>query len=117
MDCLLKDGDYVLDHRGRPMMIAGDAELAQRAMIRLAVKRGSLPFDPSFGSRIFQVRRMESQKKMQQEALSVVRDALAPIGQLQVLSAGCSYDAQNSRLTVQVRAAKDKAPFSLEVMV
>lgn len=117
MDCLLKDGEFVLDHRGRPILISGDEELAQRAMIRLAVKRGSLPFDPSFGSRLFRLRRMESQKQMQQEALSAVRDALAPIGELKVLSADCSYDAQNSRLTVQVRAAKENTPFALEVMV
>ncbi|MDD4808207.1 MAG: hypothetical protein PHU30_06915 [Oscillospiraceae bacterium] len=117
MDVLLKDGDMVLDHRGMPVRIEGNRELAQQAVIRLAVKRGSLPYDPSFGSRLHQIRRFGSQKQMEQEALAAVREALAPMQKLRVLSAGCQYDAENSRLTVQVQAAAGAVPLALEVAI
>ena len=46
MDVLLENGDIVCGRDGTPVMIGGARELAQRAAIRLAVRRGSLPHDP-----------------------------------------------------------------------
>ena len=52
MDVLLENGDIVCGRDGTPVMIDGARELAQRAAIRLAVRRASLPHDPSFGSEL-----------------------------------------------------------------
>ena len=46
MDVLLENGDIVCGRDGTPVMIGGARELAQRAAIRLAVRRGSLPLVP-----------------------------------------------------------------------
>ena len=43
MDVLLENGDIVCGRDGTPVMIGGARELAQRAAIRLAVRRGSPP--------------------------------------------------------------------------
>ena len=50
MDALLIDGGHLCDSLGSPVMVGGERELLQRAAIRLAVRRGSLPHDPAFGS-------------------------------------------------------------------
>lgn len=117
MDLLLKDGDLVLDHRGMPVRIEGGRELGQRAVIRLAVKRGALPYDPDFGSRLHCLRRVGSQKQLERAALAAVREALAPMDELRVLSVGCQYDGETSRLSVQVRAQAGEVPLALEVTV
>lgn len=117
MDILLKDGDIVLDHTGMPVRIEGDRELGQRAVIRLAVKRGSLAYDPSFGSRLHGIKRLGSQKLLEQQVLSAVREALAPIEKLRVLSVGCQYDGENNRLCVQVLVSAGAVPFDLEVTI
>lgn len=115
MDVLLEDGDIVLDHRGMPVQVKGKRELAQRAVIRLAVKRGSLPGHPEFGSRLHRLGQTGSRERLDQAALAAVREALAPIRELKVLSVGCHYDGENSRLSVRVRAAAEEGPISLEV--
>lgn len=115
MDVLLENGDIVLDHRGMPVRVEGKRELAQRAVIRLAVKRGSLPGHPEFGSRLHRLGQTGSRERLEQAALAAVREALAPVRELKVLSVGCHYDGGNSRLCVRVCAAAGEGPISLEV--
>ena len=100
MDVLLENGDIVCGRDGTPVMIGGARELAQRAAIRLAVRRGSLPHDPSFGS-----------------ALAYARRALAPLPQARVAAARSEWDAQNSRLAVRVTLDLGGEQAGLEVRI
>lgn len=116
MDVLLKNGDTVLDHRGRPVMVSGEDELLQRAAIRLTVRRGSLAHDPDFGSRLFLVR-TGNREARDRQALTAVREALAPMKEIAVRSVRTVYDPAAQRLMVDVRIASGPRPYTLEVCV
>ena len=53
MALLLKDGDYVPDERGGFRRVDGAEELLQRVLFQLQVRRGSFPFLPELGSRLY----------------------------------------------------------------
>lgn len=53
MALLLKDGDYVADERGRLRTVEGAQDLLQRVLFRLQARRGSFPFLPELGSRLY----------------------------------------------------------------
>lgn len=53
MALLLKDGDYVADERGGLRTVEGAQDLLQRVLFRLQVRRGSFPFLPELGSRLY----------------------------------------------------------------
>lgn len=53
MEYLLKDGDYVSDGNGGFQRAAGDGALLQRVLWKLSVRRGSFPFLPGLGSRLY----------------------------------------------------------------
>ncbi len=52
MDTALENGDFRLGPNGRPVWIAGEQELIQRAMIRLNVPLGGFDYDAALGSRL-----------------------------------------------------------------
>ena len=51
------NGDYVPDGRGGFQTVTGGAELLQRALWRLQIPRGSLPFLPELGSELYRLLR------------------------------------------------------------
>ena len=53
MALLLRDGDYVPDERGGLRTVEGAEEVLQRALFQLQVRRGSFPFLPELGSRLY----------------------------------------------------------------
>ncbi|HIY16546.1 MAG TPA: phage GP46 family protein [Candidatus Intestinimonas stercorigallinarum] len=53
MALLLKNGDYVADERGGLQSVEGAQDLLQRVLFRLQVRRGSFPFLPELGSRLY----------------------------------------------------------------
>ena len=53
MALLLKDGDYVVDERGGLRTVEGAQDLLQRVLFRLQARRGSFPFLPELGSRLY----------------------------------------------------------------
>lgn len=53
MALLLKDGDYVPDGTGGFQRVEGAEELLQRVLFQLQVRRGSFPFLPELGSRLY----------------------------------------------------------------
>ena len=103
MDVLLENGDIVCGRDGTPVMIGGARELAQRAAIRLAVRRGSLPHDPSFGSELYRLPAAGGQ---------AARDERA-----RVAAARSEWDAQNSRLAVRVTLDLGGEQAGLEVRI
>lgn len=117
MDVLLENGDIVCGRDGMPVMIGGARELAQRAAIRLAVRRGSLPHDPSFGSELRRLPATGGQAARDERAFAEARRALAPLPQVRVTAARCVWDAKNGRLAVRVTLDLDGARTGLEVRI
>jgi hypothetical protein len=56
MDTKLLNRDIDTTARGLPFLIGGERELLQRAFIRLTVRKGSFPLDPSLGSELYRLR-------------------------------------------------------------
>lgn len=53
MELIIKDGDYVQDKDGGLCTAGGSAGLLQRVLWKLTVRRGSFPFLPKLGSRLY----------------------------------------------------------------
>lgn len=110
MDALLIDGGHLCDSLGSPIMVGGERELLQRAAIRLAVRRGSLPHDPAFGSTLH---------RLDTDGPAGTRDAraLAPLPQFEVRAAACAWEPGARRLTVRITLALAGRDYQLEVDV
>ena len=80
MDTALLEGDFCPDSRGLPVLLEGREELLQRVAICLTVKKGSFPYLPQLGSRLFQVNHPV-------EAVEEAREALRFCPEAQVISA------------------------------
>lgn len=57
MSLLLKQRDYVADGNGGVAAVQGGEALLNEVLFRLTVRRGSFPFLPGLGSRMYQLRR------------------------------------------------------------
>ena len=53
MALLLRGGDYVPDEMGGLRTVEGAEEVLQRALFQLQARRGSFPFLPELGSRLY----------------------------------------------------------------
>jgi phage gp46-like protein len=56
MELLLKNKDYVPDGEGGVVGLTGGEELLARVLFQLTARRGSFPFLPSLGSRLYLLR-------------------------------------------------------------
>jgi phage gp46-like protein len=56
MELLLKNKDYVPDGAGGVVGLTGAEELLARVLFQLTARRGSFPFLPSLGSRLYLLR-------------------------------------------------------------
>ena len=59
MELKLQDGRYVFDRSGALQTVEGREELLQRALMRLAARRGSFLPDPEYGSRLYLLGRLK----------------------------------------------------------
>ena len=55
MGLCLKNGDYVPDHHGGLRRAEGQEALLERVLFRLAARRGTFPFLPALGSRLWKL--------------------------------------------------------------
>ncbi len=76
MELILNDGDYVQDGNGGLCTAAGSAALLQRVLWKLTVRRGSFPFLPALGSRLYLLPR-EKPAARRSAARQYVDEALA----------------------------------------
>lgn len=80
---MLRDGDYVPDGLGGFERVDGAEELLQRVLWKLMVRRGSFPFFPRLGSRLYCLLR-ETPARRAALARQYVAEALADEEQLEV---------------------------------
>ena len=83
MALLLKDRDYALNEAGELATVAGAEELLHEVLFRLAARRGSFPFLPELGSRLWQLGQLPAVQR-QSAAEQYVAEALAAEPELTV---------------------------------
>lgn len=83
MELMLKDGDYVPAMGGGFQRAEGNDELLQRVLWKLSVRRGSFPFLPELGSRLYLLPREKPGARLS-AARQYVEEALAGEDDLRV---------------------------------
>ena len=76
MGLCLRDGDYVPDGRGGLRRAEGREALLERALLRQTARRGTYPFLPELGSRLWQLGQVPADGR-QSAAEQYVAEALA----------------------------------------
>ena len=84
MDYMLQNGEIQLDSTGKPIQLQGTAELKQRVLIRLTVRRGSLKAMPELGSRLYRL--SSGAMQLENQAAAMIREALYTMPEVTVLS-------------------------------
>ena len=96
----LNDGDYVPDGQGGFRTVEGAEEVLQRALFQLTAKRGSFPFLPGLGSRLYLLPR-EKPSARPAMARRYAAEALAGEADLAVTGVELS-DRGDGRMDVKV---------------
>ena len=99
MELYLRDGDYLPDGKGGFRRTQGREELLQRVLWKLTARRGSFPFLPDLGSRLYRLGR-EKASERQSLARQYVAEALADENGLAVTDVAV---AAGERMEVTVR--------------
>ncbi len=76
MELKIRNRDYVSDGAGGLRRVSGREELLERVLFRLSVRRGSFPFAPELGSRLYLLGR-ETPENREAAAKQYVAEALA----------------------------------------
>ena len=114
MENILSGGDYVPDGFGGIRQADGTQALLQRALFRLTCRRGSFPFLPELGSRLWQLKGRGADKIVPL-ATAYCTEALAPLG-LKVLGVTLlSQQGERIRLDVQLAAGRQTERVEVEI--
>ena len=103
MELRMKDQDYAVENGGT-VSLTGTEELLARALFRLTVRRGSFPFLPELGSRMYLLRRA---KPGQWESLARQYAAEALADEPELAVTGALVRADGERLWVDVQLYSD----------
>lgn len=114
MELRMKDGDYVPDGQGGVLRCTGGAEVLQRVLYRLSVKRGSFPFLPELGSRLHLLTR-EKPLARPSVARQYVEEALA--GEDLTVDEVTLTDAGDGRVGVKVELTWQGEALEVNVVV
>lgn len=111
MERRLVQGDYVPDGAGGFCLEQGAEELLQRALFKLTARRGSFPFLPELGSRLYTLTREKPsawESLARQYAAEALRDEELAVSGVTVtqgaegLLVGVELDWQGEKRTVTV---------------
>lgn len=100
MGLSLRNGDYVLDGTGGLRRAEGREALLERVLFRLTARRGTFPFLPELGSRLYQLRRA---KPVQWDSMARQYVAEALAGERELAVTEVAVRQAGERLWVQVR--------------
>lgn len=107
MELMVRDGDYVSDGRGSFRRAEGSAELLQRVLWKLSIRRGCFPPLPGLGSQLYRLAGAQPAR----------RGALAPsicdrgVGRGGVSACGRCDFKRHGHLTGQIDLAGRDAAF------
>ena len=111
MELMVRGGDYLPDGRGGFRRAEGDDELLQRVLWKLSVRRGSFPFLPELGSRLYLMGR-EKPSLRQALARQYAAEALEDEEGLSVTGAELGGDG-TLKITIQRRGETAEVELSL----
>jgi hypothetical protein len=100
MELKLEEKDYQAAERGGLETVSGAAALLQRVLLKLSARRGSFPFLPRLGSRLYLLGR-EPFDQRQGMAEAFVKEALADESGLSVTGVTLS-ELEQGRMAVRV---------------
>ena len=104
MEAVLIDRDYVPDGRGGIALAENEEALLCRALFCLCCRRGSFPFLPELGSRLWQLKG-RSREQITSLAAAYAAEAVEPLG-LIVQGVTLLHDgADTLRLDIQLQRA------------
>lgn len=112
MDTLILGGDHAIDERGLPVALDGAREAAQRAMIRLSVRRGSFALDKNLGSMLHTLSGADSGL-----AQSYVQDALSDMDGVRVGDVSCAYESAAQALKITAELEIEGTRYTAQVKV
>lgn len=113
MELLLRNGDYVPDGNGGFRRVRGTDELIQRILFLLSVRRGSFPFLPGLGSRLYTLTR---EKPGDRENLARQYAAEALRGEtLAVTGASVTPTAEGAQVRVELEWQGEDLSVMVEV--
>lgn len=101
MGLLLKDRDYVISSTGSVTEVAGGEALLNEALFRLTARRGSFPFLPELGSRMYLLRN-EKPSDWQSLARQYAAEALEGLSELTVTQATVREEADRLWAAVEL---------------
>ena len=114
MENIIKNGDYVSNGRGGIEQAEAEQALLCRALFRLCCRRGSFPFLPELGSRLWQLKGSK-REQIEPLAMAYAAEAVAPLG---LLVKGVTVAEQTqSRLRLDVQLATAQGTQLVEVYV
>lgn len=116
MDTLLINGDHATNSRGIPIAVTGEREVIQRALLRLAIKKGSFACDPELGSELYKLRGSRSAGDLARTAQSYVQEALLPMTDVTVTGVELEQSGADG-LRLSVSLATQDNQYQLEVDV
>lgn len=99
MELLLKNGDYVPDGKGDFLRAEGKTELLQRVLWKLTARKGSFPFLPNLGSKLYTLLR-EKPSAWESLARQYVAQTLAEETELTVTNVALTESDGKLELTV-----------------
>lgn len=101
MELYLRDGDYLPDGKGGLRRAQGREELLQRVLWKLTARRGSFPFLPDLGSRLYRLGR-EKAGERDSLARQYVAEALADETELTVTAVETAAAGKKLEVTVRL---------------
>ena len=120
-ELLLRDGDYVPDGQGGLRRAEGADGLLQRVLFQLSARRGSFPFLPELGSRLYQLGREKPSAREKPGARAALArqyaaEALAEESELEITGVEVE-ELEGDRLRVHVRLDWNGEALSTSVTV
>lgn len=99
MTTKLLNGEYQTDENGNFIEVDGYEELAQEALIRLTMPKGSFSYNKELGSELYNV---DLNLCDDDTLYSIVCDALAPMYEIEVQSVSRRKSNQNDILILEI---------------
>lgn len=110
---ILREGDYVPDGQGGFSTAAGAAEVLERILWKLTVKRGSFPFLPQLGSRLHLLSRVPV-KERETMAAQYAHEALAD-EEVAIREARLTQEGDKTVLTLRLDWQGEELTATVEV--
>lgn len=110
----LINGEYQTDENGNLIEVDGYEEIAQQALIRLIVPKGSFSYNKELGSELYSVDLNSCNDDM---LYSIVCDALAPMYEIDVQSVSRKKSNQGDLLILEIQIKIQKKDIILSFTI